>query len=925
MTGLVGRDGDIGDAWRLLSVGSRTVCVTGDPGAGKSALLAAAVELAGGVDWQVVTLRGRPSEQMLPFAGVADLLSGRELSVTQPLRDRADTLTAELLGRQGSGSTPALALRLAVLRWLIDVAGGRPLLVVVDDQQWLDDSSWSVLSFVANRMVATPLACLVATRSIGTATGLEDMPTVVIPPLDLEQAGALLDSLDVRLDPVLRSSILRRASGNPLALREFARAPRSVSTAALSDSASVPPRVEAAFAAELPLLPDATRGALLLAAAGGTDIQILGRVLSPGSLAADLKPAETTGLVSVRQGRIRFRHPLARSTVYDLATTAERITAHRSLANAYSDDRERRTWHRAAATVGPDEGMAAELVATADGARERGALAEAAQALIRAAELSPSRTDSDDRMLEALAMLSGAGRFARLLALSERIRSDSDNPAIRARAAHQVAYAMAQSQRQSRALDALEGALEELLSADVDAGWASLTTLASLSYQTGNAADRVRVWYDRYTDEATPAPGALAELTKAAQAWVETALAPLSRPAALVTLVRDSPPLDLELPPVAVASHEMLLGATAWLLDEPETAGRRLQKAKEMMQGVAGSGQLSQTLMALGQVQFDVGGFADTLDTARSLIDLSEAEHLAFYRLAGRELLARATAAVGDPDTARTQAEGVLYALEIGECAAMEANLRVTLARAAFAAGDPRTSYRYLHSLFDPDGKPLHPHVCYRALGDLASSAVRVGQQGTAVAIIDKARSHLDGTGDARFVVILQRALALLTDGDEAEAYFELVTGNAGAQRWPFELAQAQLEYGAWLRRRRRTTQARDHLATARETFARIGAWAWTEMAETELRAAGVAHRGPGSGLTGAGLTGAGLTGAVQLTAQERQIVQLAAEGLTNREIGKRLFLSPRTVSTHLYHAFPKLGVTSRAQLRDLVDGTLHP
>lgn len=181
MTDLVGRAPALSEVWRLLGSGNRTVCVTGDPGAGKSAVLAAVAGRATAEGWQVVELRGRPAEQALPFAGLADLLSGRGLTLADRSRAEAEQLAATLVGSSTGGAAVvgALALRFAVLSWLQDAAAPRPVCVVVDDQQWLDESSWSVLSFVANRLTGTALSCLVATRAALAATGLDDgTPTV---------------------------------------------------------------------------------------------------------------------------------------------------------------------------------------------------------------------------------------------------------------------------------------------------------------------------------------------------------------------------------------------------------------------------------------------------------------------------------------------------------------------------------------------------------------------------------------------------------------------------------------------------------------------------------------------------------------------------------------------------------------------------
>jgi len=905
---LIGRSADIAAVMALIRSGSRTACVLGEPGAGKSAVLGVASDVVGADGWQVATLRGRQSERDLAFAGVVDLLMARELKIVDHLRDRADRLARRL--RVADGSPDALGLRLEILSWLNDVASTVPLLVVVDDQQWLDDSSWSVLSFVARRLAGSSVSFLAASRSGTGAALLEDLPTVSLDPLDLEQSTSLLDGFGVHLDSIVQIEVLERAAGNPLALRELARVAGTRTAASTGvETWVVPPRVEAAFAAELPMLPDETRGVLLLAAAGGTDLSVLSRAHGPHALAGDLAPAEAAGLVSVVGGRVRFRHPLVQETVYASVSAHERMAAHRRLAEVYDDDPERRIWHRSAAAVHPDEEIAAGLVAAGEVAGGRGAFAEAADALLRAAELSPSKVDRDRRMLQAITMLAQTGHVARIGALSERIRRESTDPGVRAEAGHQLAYAMAQSMRQRAAMDALELALGELLAVDVDGGWASLTSLASLAYQTGRDPQRVRAWYDRYARDAESTPEPYAELTRAAQGWIEASLAPLSRPAELLRLVRDTRPLDQELPSAMVASHEMLLGATAWLLDEPQVAVRRLSKAAEMMRRSASHPHLIQTLMALGQVQFDSGSYAATAQTARQMIDIAEAENLGYYRSVGRELAARAAAEAGDADVARSEASAVLEDLEAGECVALEANLRVTLARTQDIAGDVVGSYQQLRSLFDGFGRPIHAHVCYRAVGDLASAAARADQRDDVGMVIEEARRHLDGTGNTRYQVILHRALAQLADGEDAEAFFELAIGNPSAALWPLELGHAQLEYGSWLRRQRRTTEARGHLSAAQLTFTRIGARPWVSLAASALRAAGVGQPDPSS------------TDWRQLTAQEHQIVRLAGSGMTNREIGQRLFLSPRTVSTHLYHAFPKLGVTSRSQLRDLGDG----
>lgn len=910
LDGLVGRDRELLRLREAIDEDPRVAVVLGAPGAGKTALLTAVAGTAGDEGWRTVWLRGQISERGLAYARLVDLVT----AVVGPQGPEAQALASTILGQivPDAATSPQpvepLRLRLDVKEWLTRVAPPGGLLVVVDDAQWVDASSRAVLAFVANRVAGTSVSFAFSWRGEGAPDELAGQPTIVLPPLELDQARALLRRCGSSLDPWVRVDILRRAAGNPLALVEFARASAAARSRGETGSGpAVPPTVESSFAMELPTFGEETRRVLLMAAAGADDLRVLARLLGSRPLAAALEPAERTGLVQTVGRRVQFKHPLARSTVYDSATTAQRLDVHEQLAEAYADDQERWVWHRAAAALGADEELATALAQTAERAGQRGAHTEAAQTMVRAAELSDGTALRDGRLLEAMSYLRYAGYVEHLTSLAERVRAETDDPYVRALAGHHVAHALAQALGQAAAQDALERALEEMLPFDDTYGWASLTTLASLAYQTRRNVDTVVMWLQRYEDRAPTLPPPFDRIPAACDAWVRVAIAPLARPPSLVRLVRETPPGDGQLPPEMVAAEEMMLGATAWLLNEHDVALRRLSKALDLMVRGVSALLLIQTVMGLGQVQFDVGLYADVEGSGKLMVDIAEAESLAFYRAVGLELRARAAAVRGDSGWAQETADEVLRSLEVGEARSLEVNLRIDLYYVQLNLRDYPAGYRQLRLLFDDDGAPVHPHVSYRVLADLVSVAVRAGEVEAVRPIVASAERELSGSTDLWQRMILCRARAVL-GGADAEALFEAAIEDPRGAQWPLEWANAHLDYGIWLRRHRRTSEARHRLWTAHALFSRLEVPAWRALAEAELRAAGV-----GSG-------GDTLSGWSELTAQEREVVELAATGKTNREIGAALFLSPRTVSAHLYHAFPKLGVTGRAQLRDVVE-----
>jgi DNA-binding CsgD family transcriptional regulator len=263
----------------------------------------------------------------------------------------------------------------------------------------------------------------------------------------------------------------------------------------------------------------------------------------------------------------------------------------------------------------------------------------------------------------------------------------------------------------------------------------------------------------------------------------------------------------------------------------------------------------------------------------------------------------------GDSAAAHRHAARALAIVDPAECGLVAARARRALGVAALADGSYLQAFTQLRGLFSEDGTPLHNYASYLGVADLAVAAIRADRRIEGCDVIERALSRLDGSPSARLEQLIARARGILAGPDGAEAHFGKALADPAGDQWPFERAQLRLDHAEWLRRRRRINDAKPVLTQALGTFRRLGARSWAQHTEAELRACGVAVTGPPGAPDALG----------KLTPQQRQIVRLASDGLTDREIADRLFLSPRTVSSHLYRSYPKLGVASRHQLRDVI------
>ncbi|MEV6110175.1 AAA family ATPase [Streptomyces sp. NPDC051940] len=943
--GIVGREQQLARIRAFLAGDApdpdRLLLVAGEPGAGKTTLLDAAVAAAGGRGLRVLRARGDQSEAELAFAGLHQLLRPvLEEAHDLPGRQRAALWAAfgldtdEALGATdeaapgtadeeaagatdeaapGAAENPAepLLIRLAALTLLSDAAARRPLCLVVDDAHWLDDGSLDTLAFVARRLADEPIRVLAAART-GAVPDRLAAPAVRmdVPPLADDPAGLLLDRQPQPPAGELRERILRQAAGSPLALVELARSTAGLGDAPPDGAAGNLPlsaRLEQVFAARLTGLPAATRRVLLLvAAAGDADLPaaLTAAGALPGGEAAPWGPAEDAGLVRLASGRIGFRHPLMRSAVYQTATFQERRAAHLALADALHGSPDRRAWHLAAATLAPDEDIAGLLAATADRARRRGGYHAAAAALERAAMLTPDPECHARRLVDAASMAMYAGRPRWVEAITAKAVAATDDPHLLAEASLRAGWALAVTTRHAACLDFLLPIAEAAADTAPDQALAALSTAATVVYHAGDETYRRRALRIARTIGERGGTGA-------PWLWTWIACDPFTDRAERLRLLRETAQAPgLTLPELVT------LGAAAWALDETDLAVRVLGGAMDHLRSTTTAGTNATVAQALALSQFESGAWDAAGETAREAYGTAAESGLEMAATSAGFLEAMLYAVRGDTAGARGRLDAVRAGADLSRSRGHDVRIRLVLATAATVDADYAGAYEHLRGLFGegPDPAPAHYHYAYMGLADLAAAAERTGCTDDAREIVEAAERRLGDGMSPRLRQLTRRARALLSPIGEAERHFTAALDGTAGDQWPFERAQARLDYAEWLRRRRRTAEARRLLAQALTVFERLDARPWISRTRAELRACGVTAP-PGERAAG---------GVGELTAQELQIARLAAEGLTNRAIGERLLLSPRTIGYHLYQVFPKLGVTSRAQLRGALETTGH-
>ncbi|WP_369212850.1 helix-turn-helix transcriptional regulator [Streptomyces flavofungini] len=940
---IVGRDAELTRLFQTVDAESTepVLILTGDMGTGKSALLEQAVRRAEAAGARVLRAEGSESESRLAFSALHQLL--------RPVPEALDALTGRQRAaiRSAFGEGPAttdpdpMLLGVAVLSLLSALGEHQPVCVVLDDAQWIDRASLDALSFAARRLDDEPVTLLIGARDGAHLPGFGRSaptltPTLTLGPLDDTAAGDLLDRQPKSPTGRMRTRVLDQAGGNPLALVELARAASAHVTAtgapsAGSSSVEAPPtgplplaeHLKRVFAARLDSLPAPTARALLLLAA--MDSADSGRTVSAGLPPADdpaWQSAATAGLIRLSGGGdVRFRHPLMRSAVYHAASTSARREAHLALAELLRDEPDRRAWHRAAACPHPDADVAAELERTADRARRRGGHAAAARTLQRAAELAPRREESARLLVDAAAAAVFTGDIAWVEELVARARARTADTALLASAAVQAGRLAVLTVRHAVVFDRLSDAAEELLVSRPTTALDLVAGAAVVRFYSGEDIHRHRVQdllrrlpvnvnanADRGTGAGTDSGTDTAADTAAAHAdprtWAHTVADPFDDRArhlrALTRLMAE-----------AEARPERLLsaGIMAWLLDETPQAVRAFDRAFDRweMQGALPEGLGG----AVAWAYVERGRWERAREACARTIAVGRATGLDHAVACAVAVDATVLALQGDASSARARAEEALTLIDPLESRSVAVYARRALGAAAVAEGAYERAYHHLRMVFTADGAPVHYHASYPALADLAAAAVRSGRTEEALAIVGRSASELADDASPRLRALISRARGLLAAPEDAEAHFRAALADPALEYWPFERAQTLLDLAEWLRRRRRIAEARQPLTEALEVFRRLSARPWIERARTEARAAGL------------DATAAAPDALAGLSPQQRQIIRLAAHGLTNREIGEKLFLSPRTVGSHLYRSFPKLGITARSQLRDLIEGHL--
>jgi DNA-binding CsgD family transcriptional regulator len=877
---------------------SRSLAVRGEAGIGKTALLEYLVESA--VDMNVVRAAGVESEMELPYASLHQLCA--------PLLDRIGGLPAPqrraleiVFGLSSAAPPERFLVGLAVLSLLSEASDKRPLLCIVDDAQWLDHASALTLAFVARRLLAEPVGIVFAARE--PSEELDDVPALEVHGLRDDDARALLCSpMGSILDERVRDRIIAETRGNPLALLEL---PRGVSAAELAGGFALPGamplsgRIEDSFVRRLEPLPDDTRLLLLLAAAEPVgDPLLLWRAAERlGIWPKAATTAEAEGLLTIDE-RVMFRHPLVRSAMYRSAGVEERRAAHQALAEATDRDTDpdRRAWHLASAAAGPDEQVAGELERSAGRAQARGGLAAAAAFLQRAVALTADPARRADRALAAAEAGLQAGTFDTARGLLATAEVDPLNEFQRARLGLLRAEAAYSESRGSEAPALLLEAAQTLDPLDpqlaretyLDA-WSSALFAGSLASDGSlQHVSREALAASRPTGPQRPSD-LLLEGFALALTEGRAAAAPILQRAA--TAFADSDVSTKEVlrwgwlataAAVMVWDHDTCLAVAIRGVKVARDAGALTVLAVSlnvMTQAVALAGELGRASVLVGD--------ADSVTEATGA-GVAPYGALVLAGLRGRE--AEAAALIEntiEEFTAGGQGTAVQYA---------------RWARALLLNGLGRYD-EALTAAEEAAGDTPELFVAVWASIELLEAASRSDQLEVANPALERILEACSVAPTDWAFGIEARSRALLSDGPAADALYREAIERLGRTRLRPELARSHLLYGEWLRRANRRGDARAQLRAAHDHFMAVGMEAFAERARGELLA------------TGEQVRKRTVETRDDLTAQERQIARLARDGLSNPEIGARLFLSPRTVEWHLRKVFAKLGIHSRREL----------
>ncbi|HEY0107807.1 MAG TPA: AAA family ATPase [Rhizomicrobium sp.] len=903
---LYGREGDMALIEGLIDRvrdGGSALVISGEPGIGKSSLLEAAQDRAHARGLRVLRLCGVTSEAHLPFGALQQAIG--------PILGRADTLPARqrsalqaAFGLSDDATSPDIFLvGLATLTLLTAGAARKPILLVADDIHWLDPPSRDVLAFIARRLSSDPIVLLAATRTLSDDHH-PDVPRHRLSRLDAAAAERLLDAKTPDLPFDLRQRFLDEAAGNPLALVELPRGERRPEAA---DSHWLPltDRLERAFFSRVSGLPAATRMLLLVVAENDSkslrEVLDAGEVLLGERVGLDtLAPAVSALLIEVDAGEVRFRHPLVRSAVHQAANPVMRHDAHAALARVISDQSDRPLWHRLASAIGPDEALAEELDSAAMRSQRRGALATAIAALENAARMSAAAVSKSARLLRAAAFAADLGQPETVERLLREAEPDQQQPHVRASFAWIREISQPLTVNDLARISALVGfAADARTHGDDDLALGLLWRAAQRCWW-GSASDTVRAGVDAAAREMElPA-------TDARLIAIASYIEPLNNGHAVYRQLAAHAAAGIADPVAA-----WILGLAANTVGAFDFGVSCLTEASTAFREQGRLGDLARVLFARSFAETETGDWMGAVRSSAEAVRFGEETGQTVWVAAATIVQARLAAMRGNFEAAEAhagQAERLVTSPGISFWLAMLQNARGI---AALGAGRQAEAYEQLQRVHTPGDPAFNTGLQFFSLADYVEAAQSCGQDAAAAAAIAEVERRSAPVAVPWVQMMLFYGKALLAAPDRAEAFYQdgLATGG---QNWPFLRGRLSLAYGEWLRRQRRSIDARLPLRTARDIFDALGAVPWSERARRELRAAGEASRPR--------------TGRVldALTPQELQIAELAAGGLSNKEIGARLYLSHRTVGYHLYRIFPKLGITARSGLQTALNRHLE-
>ncbi|RKR86497.1 regulatory LuxR family protein [Micromonospora pisi] len=885
-----------------------SLVVVGEPGLGKTTLLQHAAQLWAQEGGLVLAATAVEFEADISFAGLQQILSPVIKSIP-PAVDSVSALEgarASVLEALFDPNTSVTLDRLTVAETLRDLlraaARESPVLVLVDDLQWLDRSSAAVLTLLARRLTGTRVGFLGSTRP--AAEGFfarARLDEYMLAAVDEQAATEILMNRYPDLTPTIRRRVLATAAGNPLALVELPLTLADSGPDSPTVDLSVVPlnrRLQEAFSSRIESLPDATRQLLLFAALETTGGLRVLEAASGDRLLETLAPAERVRLIHVTDygTRVVFAHPLTRSAVVNASTAAERRWVHGRLAEAVRDDPDRRAWHLAQSSRGPDERAASSLEEAGYRLVGRGDTVGAVTALTNASMLSPAKPERARRLAAAAyvgAHLGGgialAGDTLREVRQLDPAHAGSLDAAVATSfvilnadgdvdTAHRVlAGALDAVSEQSHPIFQIRAALRTLLYVCFFGGRSHLWSVfdALVSRLNPPEIDVVVLMRHTHSDPTSADDAAYRKLDRLVE-----------------NLYQVNDPGEI-----------VLIGLASSWVDRLPGCRAALHRALELGRAADDTNVMTQALTLLALDSYFMGQWRDSERYLAESLSLTSQHGLRLFRWATEHWIATLAAVRGDDETARRITDELIYWAVPRGVVVVSHLCHYTRTLVALGRQDYEEAYREATSIGPVGTIPPYRPVAIWTVLDVVEAAVRTNRHTEARAHVAAARAARVETISGRLSMLVMAAEALVSPEDIASSLFDRALATPEADRWPFDRARVELLFGEHLRRSRSRRAAREHLGRAWTAFERLGATKWTERAHQELRAAGQ-RSGPQLGND-------------ILTGRESLIAQMAATGMTNKEIGEELFLSARTVGAHLYRIFPKLGITSRAALRD--------